>query len=526
MDKQTIKNFILEINRADLAKFDSLDLLKRKYMTATGENFVQNAEVKKVYDEMVASDEMKPNFDLEKMFLTKHVRTRSGVAVVAVLTKPFACPGKCLYCPSESDMPKSYLPNEPAVMRAILTGFHPYRQVQARIRSLQLNGHPTDKIELIVMGGTFSYFPLRYQNWFIRECFRAANDFPEKIGARTAATDLETEKTRNEKAENRIVGLTLETRPDYINEEEVVKFRRLGATRVELGVQSTHDGVLEHNRRGHSVEQTVRATRLLKDAGFKINYHLMPGLPGSTEAQDLDVFRAVYTDARFQPDMVKIYPCVVVKNSDLYNLWQRGEYQPLTNERCLELLGEIKGMTPEYVRITRLIRDIPAESIEAGPNISNMRQLLQNAGVKCQCIRCREVKDDYSSDDKVVLDRVEYDASGGREFFLQYVTPDKAKLFALLRLRLPGSEKHFIGALQGSALIREVHTYGRLVGIAQENDRAAQHKGLGRKLMAEAEKTARQKGYKKMAVIAGVGVREYYRELGYELEDEYMVKNI
>jgi len=312
-----IERFVLELSKKK--QFDNIETLKRSFFYARKESFPKTPAIREAYNHLLKTGEIKPNEKLEKILLSKKVRTLSGVAVVAVLTKPYKCPGKCLYCPSEKAMPKSYLSNEPAVMRAILTDFHPYKQVQARLGALQINGHNTDKIELIVMGGTFSYLPSRYQTWYIKKCFKAANDFPYK---RKGNSSLLIEQKKNEKARNRIVGLTLETRPDYINKKEILRFRKLGATRVELGVQTVFDNILKLNKRGHLVKDTVEATKLLKDAGFKVGYHLMPGLLGSNHKKDKELFETIYNDSRFKPDLVKIYPCVVTKNSKLYNLWK------------------------------------------------------------------------------------------------------------------------------------------------------------------------------------------------------------
>lgn len=528
MNELSIKNFINKALAADLQSASELESFKKTF-SVKKENFcLKNAELKKVYDRMVFKKEIVPDSFFEKILIARKVRTLSGVAVVAVLTKPFPCPGKCLYCPNEKSMPKSYLANEPAVMRAIASKFHPYKQVQARIKALQLNGHLTDKIELIVMGGTFSCLPLHYQKWFIQECFRAANDYPKNKTKNK--TSLEKEQGQNEKAQNRIIGLTLETRPDFINEKEILNFRKLGATRVELGVQTIFNDILKKNKRGHLIKETIHATKLLKNAGFKINYHLMPGLWGSTLVKDLKIFKTIFSDQRFQPDMVKIYPCVVTKNSMLYALWKKKKYRPLSNRNSKKLLIEIKKITPPYVRIARLIRDIPNESIVAGPNISNLRQLIQKEGAHCRCIRCREVKGVFSLKDKIILDRIDYPASEGKEIFLQYVSPDKNKLYALLRLRILNKKEsagHFMPVLKNCALIREVHTYGRVTGINLKDKKSPQHIGLGKKLIKEAEKIAlREFNLKKIAVISGIGVREYYRKLGYRQKDGYMIKRI
>jgi elongator complex protein 3 len=490
-----------------------------------------NADLREVYEKMVAKKKIRRHIKFEKILKTRGIRTQSGVAIVAVLTKPYPCPGNCLYCPTEKNMPKSYLSNEPAVMRAIASQFDPYRQVQNRLRSLELNGHDTDKIELIVMGGTFSFLPKAYQLKFISECFQACNEYKGKVKSQKSKVkitekNLFKEQTKNERAKHRIIGLTLETRPDYINEKEILNFRKLGCTRVELGVQGIFDPVLKINRRGHWVKQTIKATKLLKDAGFKINYHLMPGLPGSSLKKDYQMFQTIFKNPDFQPDIIKIYPTIVVKNSDLYKLWKNGKYKPLTDRQFENFILKVKNnLIPSYVRITRLVRDVPTTSILAGPKISNLRQLISKNS-KCPCIRCREVRSDYNIREKIILDRIDYPASGGQEIFLQYVSTDRKKLFALLRLRIPSLDT-FIPVLKNSAIIREVHTYGNLIKISHKDKTSPQHIGLGKKLIAEAEKIANKEfNVGKIVVISGVGVRDYYKKLGYRQKDTYMVKEL
>jgi len=498
-----------------------------------------NADVRAAYDRLVKRQLVKRSPELEKALLAKRIRSLSGVAVVAVLTRTHPCRGNCLYCPTETAMPKSYLSNEPAVMRAIAVGFDPYLQVQKRLRALRLNGHPTDKIELIVMGGTFSDLPLKYQFWFVKECFRAANDFPRSkkpassmdLALSIIRNELLKNQKRNEKADSRIVGLTLETRPDAVTWDEAAKFRVLGSTRVEMGVQSIDENVLRLNRRGHGVGKVVSATKILKDSGFKISYHLMPGLYGSNTQKDIEMFRTIFSDPRFQPDLLKIYPCVVTENCDLYELWKNGTYSALSNERAFELLKKIKALVPPYVRISRLIRDIPSTSIVAGPKISNLRQILKNSGVSCQCVRCREIRHEFSSDEAMVLKRTDYEASRGTEVFLEFCSPDATKLFSMLRLRIPSRESlenpDVFPELKNAALLREIHTYGKMVPIKKSDPAACQHARLGQKLIAEAEMIARKEfGIKKIAVISGVGVRGYYRKFGYRLRGTYMVKKM
>ena len=500
-----------------------------------------NADLRSRYNNLLEKKKIKRSEKFEKLLLSRAIRTESGVAVVAVLTKSYPCPGKCVYCPSEKNMPKSYLSNEPAVMRAIDAKFDPYRQVQNRLRSLELNGHQTDKIELIVMGGTFSFLPKHYQKYFIYQCFKACNEYPKKVHKvfkvhkviKSLDTNLLQEQKKNEKAKHRIIGLTLETRPDFINEKEIENFRNLGCTRVELGVQSIFDDVLKKNKRGHLVTETIRATKILKDAGFKINYHMMPGLPGSTPARDFKMFQLLFDKppasrrraasprfeaGDFQPDMLKIYPTVVLKNSQLFKIWKNGSYKPLSNVQFEKLILKIKNeVIPPYVRIARLVRDVPTSSIVAGPTVSNLRQIIVPES-HCQCIRCREVRGNYTIKESVILNRIDYPASDGHEIFLQYVSPDKKKLFALLRLRITSDKK---------AIIREVHTYGKVTKINQKDKKSPQHIGLGKKLIAEAEKIARKEfKISDISVISGIGVRDYYRKLGYKLKDTYMVKSL
>lgn len=478
----------------------------------------------RIYKKLLQQKKIKRDERLELLLKKREVRTISGVAPIAVLTKFYPCPGRCAYCPTEKNMPKSYLSNEPAVMRAITFNFDPKKQVAGRIKVLEMNGHPTDKLELIVIGGTWSALPDEYQKWFIQKCFDGANG--RKSSSLAAAQKI------NETARHRIIGITLETRPDYITPEEIKRMRELGATRVELGVQTIYNTILQRNRRGHNVAATIRATKLLKDAGFKICYHLMPNLPGSTPAKDLKMFREIFANPDFQPDMIKIYPCVVTRGSKIYAWWKQGKYKPYSDKQLLELLINIKKIIPPYVRINRLIRDIPGPSIEAGNKISNLREVLQREmmyrGLSCKCIRCREIghqKNIKYSVPKLFVKK--YSASGGTEYFISFESRDKKILYAFSRLRIPNFKTPTIlPELKDAALIRELHTYGHLVPIDKKSPGATQHLGLGKKLMTEAEKIARKSGIKKMSVISGIGVREYYKKLGYKKEGTYMVKSL
>jgi len=499
-----------------------LNKSKRKFANQAKVGMISNAALLNLYQAELKHGKIKINPALENLLRKRKIRTLSGVAPVAVLTKPFPCPGKCIFCPTEKSMPKSYLSNEPAVMRAMSLGFDPFKQVSQRLKALETNGHATDKVELIIMGGTWSCLPHAYQRNFIKRCFDACNG--------VVSSDLTHAQTRNERAKHRIVALTVETRPDYINEAEVKRWREYGATKVELGVQIIDDAILKFNQRGHGTEAVIRATKLLKHAGFKIAYHIMPNLPQSTPAKDLKCFKKLFSDKNFQPDMLKIYPTVVTKNSKLFRLWKRGEFKPYSDKQLLNLLIKMKLAVPDRVRIIRLIRDIPEQSIEAGNLTSNLRQDLKRElarrGLRCSCIRCREAREDILGLNKAKLFVEKYQASGADEYFLQFTSPDKRKLFAFLRLRLPNkNETNFIPEIQNTAMIREVHTYGRLIPLKNKL-RGIQHAGLGTRLTVKAEEFAQKAGFKKMAVIAGVGVRGYYKKLGYKKVGTYMAKNL
>ncbi len=503
------------------------------------------------YRQLLKKNKIKADSSFEQLLKKRAVRTLSGVSVITVLTKPFVCPGKCVYCPTEVGMPKSYLSNEPAAARAKMNLFDPFRQVTMRIQALENNGHAVDKLEILVLGGTWSVYPTHYQDEFIRDCFYAANIFrsaspsamssgPNGSGQvgqkkKRKAFTLEKEQKINETAKYKIIGLTLETRPDYINPTELKKMRRLGTTRVQLGVQHTDNKILDLIKRGHSIEQSIKATRLLKETGFKVDHHYMPDLPGSTPQKDLAMFKYVFSSPDLQPDQIKIYPCVVNEFAELYGWYKEKKYKPYTKKQLLDLLLAVKKIIPPYMRINRLIRDIPEESIVAGNKITNLRQFLQielkKQGASCQCLRCREVRDDkYELKDLELVSR-EYEASGGKEIFLSFENKDRTKVYAFLRLRFNHDLKNNIfPELKNASIVRELHVYGQMVPVYDESldDEIGktQHLGLGKRLMQEAEKITRDHKVKKIAVISGIGVRNYYRKLGYKLQGTYLTKSL
>ncbi len=401
-----------------------------------------------------------------------------------------------------------------------------------RLEQLKINGHSTDKLEIIVVGGTFSAYPDDYKQRFIGEIYRAVNgnapsDPPLKLrGGRGSYLQ---ELKKNETAKQRVVALSVETRPDWVTEAEVRLIRSLGVTKIQLGVQAIDDEIARLTKRGHGASEVARATRLLRNAGLKICYHLMPNLPGSNPQKDIEMSRLIYTDPRFKPDYVKIYPCMVIPQTELYRMWQRGEHKPYSDEELNFVLKEISALTPPFVRIDRLVRDISKKWVAAGTNVTNFRQIVERELIKegrpCRCIRCREINSGSYEDKKSEVRKMEYETEGGRELFLSF--EDGKNLFALLRLRLPDKgEKMLFPEIEGAAMIREVHAYGQVVGLSDKGKNMTQHKGLGRKLIEEAEKIAMGEGYKKMAVISAIGTHEYYRKLGYELEGLYMTKNL
>ncbi|MFA5184709.1 MAG: tRNA uridine(34) 5-carboxymethylaminomethyl modification radical SAM/GNAT enzyme Elp3 [Patescibacteria group bacterium] len=518
--KELLENYASHIkNRYDLEAVKRT--VCKKYRLAA----ILNSDILKEYRLLLPTGFLRL-VPLEKIMRKRTVRTLSGIAPVAVLTKPYPCPGACAYCPHEKDVPTSYLSNEPAVMRAIGCGYDPYKQVALRLQALENNGHEPTKIEIIVIGGTWSYLPVRYKYWYILNCFRAANDnyygetrrspYKQTMQLTALQTALQREQKKNEAARYRIIGLTLETRPDYIDEAELREMRDLGCTRVEIGVQVVDDVILKLNKRGHGVAAIASATEKLRQYGFKITYHLMPALPGATPAKDLSLFKKLFSDERFQPDQIKFYPTVVTRGSLLYRWYRQGKYKPYSDKALQSLIVKCKAAVPPYVRIIRLIRDIPGESIVAGNRITNLRQIMKDRGVKCRCIRCREVKDAVIEPYQINI--IKYPAAGGREYFISVDSRDGKVLYGFCRLRLDA------GSPIAPALIRELHIYGELVPVGGQ--RQTQHSGLGKELLVTAEKIARQESAGRLAVISGIGARAYYRKLGYRLQATYMVKGL
>jgi elongator complex protein 3 len=462
----------------------------------------------------------------------KITRTISGIIIVAAMTKPWPCPhdAPCAYCPGgpSQGVPQSYTGYEPAAMRGIQNRYDPYMQVRNRIKQLKAIGHVVDKVELIVMGGTFPSTPLSYQEGFVKGCLDAL------IGAETRS--LEEAKRLAETSKIRNVGITVETRPDWAKRKQIDYMLSMGVTRVEVGVQNVYDDIYRHVKRGHTVKDVVEATRMLKDAGLKVLYHLMPGLPGSDFKRDLEGFRRVFADSDFKPDMIKVYPCLVLKGTKAYEWWRNGEYAPYSTEEAVRLIAEVKKFVPRWVRIMRVQRDIPAYLVEAGVKNSNLRQLvlkrLEQEDVRCRCIRCREVghrwlRDKVKSDpENVQIFSTREKASEGVDVFISAEDAVNDVLVGYLRLRIPSENSHRSEiVIEPSSIVRELHVYGSLVPVGKHVAKAWQHKGYGAVLLSEAEQISKEEyDRRKIVVISALGTKRYYMRFGYRYDGSYMSK--
>lgn len=584
LDTKQMICLLKELEAVDKVNAKVISKLKKKYPKNDGSLF-KKSDIVVAYRKLAGKHGLKKiDNTLIKRIAKKPIRTQSGVTPVTVLTKPFPCPGKCIFCPGDVRMPKSYLSDEPGAQRAERNNFDPYLQTYNRLQALYEIGHNIDKVEIIVLGGTWSYYPEKYQIWFIKECFRALNDFlnkddrqqvlahykkmilqlkkantfvlsddpevnkqkaqqyqqeldqqktynkiiselymaPEKLGGfdkyQTASwEELEKQQKINETAGSRCVGLVIETRPDNISQEEVIRIRRLGCTKAQIGIQSLNDEVLKKNKRGHDVAATVRAFALLRQAGFKIHGHWMANLYGSSVEEDKKDFLKLFSDKNFHPDELKIYPCSLIQSAELMDYYDDHLWSPYSYPELLDILTFVLKNTPEYCRLTRIIRDIPSTDIVAGNKKTNFRQIaeqeLEKAGKHSKDIRSREIRDQHFDVTKVKLKKVKYETSTSTENFLQFVVD--GKILAFLRLSLP-TRKPFIAELADSAVIREIHVYGPAVAIGKKDKDKAQHGGFGTRLIDAAKEIAHQAGFRDMAVISGIGTREYYRKKGFQ----------
>ncbi|MCS7134966.1 MAG: tRNA uridine(34) 5-carboxymethylaminomethyl modification radical SAM/GNAT enzyme Elp3 [Candidatus Aenigmarchaeota archaeon] len=518
-EKEFAKLFFKEFKQRGIQTKEDVIKLKRELAKSFGIDEPTNPDILKY-----ASEKFIEKY--RSLFEIKPTRTISGVATITVSSKPGFCGGNCTYCPPMSKLvPKSYSAKEPAIQRAIRNRFNAYKQVRDRLKQYKIMGHPTDKIEIIVLGGTFLAMDKSYQYRFIKGVFDGLN------GKR--ASSLEEAKKMNETAKHRCVGLTIETRPDYCRERDIDAMLEFGCTRVEIGLQSIYDDVLEKVKRGHNSEESIKAIQIAKDAGLKIIAHIMPFLPGSSVERDIEMFKELFSNPAWQVDEFKIYPCVLVEGTELYREWLQGNYLSPTLSDVLKVIVEMKKMVPPWIRFRRIFRDIPADEIVAGPKKSNLREIaieeLKKQGLRCRCTRCREpghAKKIYGIDvdeNEIRLVRREYEASGGVEIFLSFEDTKNDVLIALLRLRMP-YKPHRKEITLNTALIREIHTYGKLVPIQQSGD-GWQHKGFGSLLLKEAERIAKEEFDKrKIIAISGVGVRQWFMRFGYRHEGPYMSK--
>lgn len=572
--------------------------LMRRYPKPAGEGFYSLANLVDAW-RVFAGQEGVPAYDEDMLhkLRRKPVRTLSGVTPVTVLTKPFPCPGTCIFCPNDVRMPKSYLADEPGAQRAEKNAFDPYLQTYMRLQTYHNLGHSTDKIEIIVLGGTWSFYPETYQIWFVKRIFDAMHDFGKGIDGRAEVVaalrqrsmfsgeqvsnvviqgramaasynqvvqniyademyrsrglvdeivagerersavdeyatwrELEGAQRENETAPCRSVGLVVETRPDHISEDEVIRIRRLGCTKVQIGFQSLDDRVLEMNKRGHDLAATRRAVKLLRKAGFKIHAHWMPNLYGSSPDADRADFEKMFDDVDFRPDELKIYPCSLIESAELMQRYQSGDWRPYGHDELLDLLVDCFEMTPEYCRLTRVIRDIPGTDIVDGNKVTNFRQLVERElarrGGKSNDIRAREIRRDPVTDDDLRLDVSEYRCSIGAEVFLQYISSER-KIAAFLRLSLPDAgEAPLLEELSGCAMIREVHVYGLSLGFGTAMPGRAQHLGLGSRLIEKAAEIAVERGYARLAVISAIGTRDYYRARGFQDGELFQIRDL
>ncbi len=596
MDQEVLVQLLTDLEKNLEKKTEDLLRLVKKYHKSDGTHF-SYTEIIEGYKQLAGTKGLqKFNQKLIEKILMKPIRTLSGVAPVTVLTKPYPCPGKCIFCPNDLRMPKSYLADEPGAQRAEKNYFDPYLQTTNRLEALHAMGHSVEKVELIILGGTWTAYPKAYQIWFIKECFRAINEFgqqnasskivekyqkfqkefsenqkkwknkaflsndaqknkqsmmslqikgeqidvegkdnynqlitkyylePEKaLGIteyqRATWQELEKEQKINETALQRCVGLVIETRPDEIDSHSIKDIRRLGATKIQLGIQSLDDEILRKNKRGHDVATVRRAFALLRQAGFKLHIHFMANLYGGTPKKDKRDFAKLFKDQDFRPDELKIYPCSLIETAELMRYYKKGLWRPYTHEELLEITSFTLTHTPEYCRITRMIRDIPSQDIVVGNKKSNFRQIaeahVQASKQKMQDIRAREIRGQKFEPQEIKLKIKSYQTQVSTEKFLQFVYQDK--ILAFLRLSLPKNKNNEVfDELCEAAMIREIHVYGRSLGLGQKNQEKAQHFGFGRRLIAKAAALSRQQNFKRLAVISAIGTKEYYRKAGFE----------
>jgi ELP3 family radical SAM enzyme/protein acetyltransferase len=564
-----IKNILRDINIETLAKYVT-DLANHTYNNLDDyHKFTKicskrysikprNVQTNYMYRKLRQEGKIPKNINLQYCLISKLGRKSSGIQQISVLTTPdlFNCKHDCAYCPNFKTMPRSYIPNEPACRRATQNNFKPELQFWDRATSYSLSGHPNDKIEVIILGGTWDDYPWEYRKEFVRDLFWAANTLYQ-VDKRDRLS-LKEEQHINETASCKIIGLTIESRPDYVKiPENILSYLELGVTRVQYGVQSIYDDVLKLIKRGCKHQDTIDATKMIHDSGYKHIIHIMPNLPypdgeGSMYTsieKDEEMFDYLMNSDECQADEWKVYPTQIPKtdigeevfhNTKIEKWFQDGEYQPYHDQDLIELAVRVKKKLSDkehnHLRITRFIRDIPMGNIQGGASIPNMRQhvhkRLEEEGITCPCIRCSEIKDRDITNHKVETKIQHYKASGGDEYFISKEVNIEGKRYIIgfIRLRLSkNAGSNFLPVLYNSALIRELHVYGNLSSTINQTDfnqSNTQHMGYGRSLLKEAENIAIKHGYRKMSIISGVGVRNYYRKMGYELDSGYMTKSL
>jgi len=526
-----------KVYRAILEKILSEDFSKNKDLTNVKlwacrefglKQFPRNSEILSA-----ATDEEK-NI-LIQLLRIKPIRSISGVSVITVMPKPFPCPKDepCVYCPGgpKRGTPQSYTGKEPAGRRALENDFDPYKQVKSRIEQFQTIGHNVDKVELIIFGGTITAYPQDYIEWFVTQCLNAITG----VDAKT----IKQAQSAAEKSTIKNSDITIETRPDFCKKSHIDLMLKLGTTRVEIGVQTVYDDIYKLVKREHTIEDAAEATRMLKDSGFAVIYHMMTGLPGSNIKRDIESFETIFLDERFKPDAIKIYPTLIMPDTELHSMWEKGEYKPYSLEENIKLIANIKKQVPRWVRIQRIQRDIPTNIISDGVKRGDLRLLVQKQlreeGAKCHCIRCREVGHvQYKSELELDVSNVKllvdkYKASEGEELFLSFEDTKNDVLIGLLRLRSPSEKAYRPEAKNtGAMLVRELHVYGPMVQVGtQAKGNEWQHRGWGERLMQEAERISKEDfDAKKIIVLAGIGTRNYYKRFGYKHQGPYMIKQI
>ncbi len=515
--REQLLAIIQKVRATDHLEPEDFNHIVRRHPFQGKQTFSKNQLVQ-AYRQFCVDGRLPFERDTLRKLQMKPIRTISGVAPVTVLTRPGPCPGRCIFCPEVEGQPKSYLPDEPGAARAATFDFDPYRQTAGRIATFEELGHSAQKVELLILGGSWSAYPAGYQEWFIRRCLEAMN-------GREAKSLSEAQRV-NETAPHRNVGLVIETRPDMITPGEIRRLRRLGVTKVQLGVQSLDDRILALNQRGHTVAETRTAMRLLRSAGFKVAVHWMPNLYGATPESDRTDFARLWLDPALRPDELKIYPTALLEGTELFELWQAGRYAPYAEPDLIELVADCKMMVPPYCRINRVMRDIPAHNIVEGSTKSNLRQVVQRRlaqeGRRCGCIRCSEIRGRQVERDRLRLDDLTYTTDASEEHLLRFLTAGD-RLAGFLRLSLPNPDQEpVLAELRGHAVIREVHVYGPALAISADSEGEAQHMGLGEQLIQGALEVARAAGYGRIAVIAAIGTRHYYRRHGFRLGELYM----